>query len=237
LKHSRRAKGANKTRMARKSRTEKPVPNGVAMLKSRHITDTIFAPEAINWLVRSKIDTKSELILDCAPDLHRNAFLDIFEALADKRLQAYVLDFAAGLFQIDPAQFERGLDGQLPESAFLLLDQCRVTIRTVEGRDVCGEIRFFVRDLGAAFTSGEQSGPAKNPLPRARERELKDFVIDYCRQQQNAGRTYNDDSVRVAAESHFNARITREPVRKIMKDANCLGQAGRPKIRPKNETA
>jgi hypothetical protein len=65
------------------------------------------------------------------------------------------------------------------------------------------------------------------PFPAKRESELKSYLVGHARKQKDAGAQNNENIARQAAEEHFEAKISRDLVRSLRKEAGCLGAPGR----------
>jgi hypothetical protein len=92
-------------------------------------------------------------------------------------------------------------------------------------RDFEEGFRIGASELGQSAIAAQ----VRKPLPAARENELRTFLVDWARKQKALSKPNNDEAAHAAAEEYFNARITRERVRKNRAEAGCNGQKGRPR--------
>ena len=139
------------------------------------------------------------------PDLHRETFGLICEAISARRLPVYLLNQELRQFRLDADQFS-DFDQVYAASRTCFDGE---TFLTADGQTTFGEPFVKWADLLVAFPSPGQSAIAaqvRKPLPAAREHELRTFLVGWAREQKVLGKPNNDEAAYAAAEEHFNAQ-------------------------------
>lgn len=186
------------------------------------------ADEAVDYLARRQASPGTYSFIN-AP---REAWPRICEFIRTGKLPAYVRGADGHSYEAARAQFAGLLDYRN-----LDLRGHKFAATALQGRDwrVFGELFIMEADLAAVFGSAvsrsdqELDAPGKKLFPPAREPELKAFLVKFAREQESTGNPNNEKIARQAAEVHFDVQISRELVRKVRKEAECAGEAGRPR--------